>query len=214
MAAISGSDALRFPPVLSARIAAEIEAIAWTRTDLLNDIPEHDPDTLYLASTYADIAADIWETENDCPQGYLPRRIIEVVRKALIPLIDAEIDRREEIVWAEYQRRLRAGRIDVNGVGDVPTYYELEDMEAPAPNAGRDSGPSGWVTPEELIMSIVENWDHRNFWHFECPECGLTSAELGPADAHVFLCEVCLDEDNKHVRLRRWPVELSLLPTS
>src|SRR3954447_5109143 len=140
MAAISGSDALRFPPVLSARIAAEIEAIAWTRTDLLNDIPESDPDALYLAATYADNAADIWADENDCPQGYLPRRrIIEVVRKALIPRIDAEIDRREEIVWAEYQRRLRAGRIDVNGVGDVPAYYELEDREAPAPNAGRDS---------------------------------------------------------------------------
>jgi hypothetical protein len=70
------------------------------------------------------------------------------------------------------------------------------------------------VTPEELIMSIVGNWDHRNFWHFECPECGLGSAEFGPADAHAFLCEVCLDEENKHVRLRRWPVDLSPLPAS
>ena len=83
----------RIAPLLSARIAGEIEAIAWTRTDLLNDIPEHDPDTLYLASTYADNAADIWETENDCPQGYLPRRIIDAARQALIPRIDAEIDR-------------------------------------------------------------------------------------------------------------------------
>src|SRR3954463_1434149 len=103
MAAISGSDALRFPPVLSARIAAELEAIAWTRTDLLNDIPEHDPDSLTLAATYADAAVDIWETETDCPQGFLPRCIIDAARKALVPRIDAEIDRREAIVWAEYQ---------------------------------------------------------------------------------------------------------------
>jgi hypothetical protein len=40
VAAIPGFDPFRFPPPLSARIAAEIEAIAWTRTDLLSDIPE------------------------------------------------------------------------------------------------------------------------------------------------------------------------------
>src|SRR4051794_28490634 len=89
MAAISKSGFVGFPLSLSARAAAELEAIAWTRTDLLNDIPEHDPDSLSLAATYADNAADIWETENDCPEGYLPR-CLETVRKALIPRIDAE----------------------------------------------------------------------------------------------------------------------------
>jgi hypothetical protein len=214
MAALSGSDAIRFPPGLSTRIAAEVEEIAWSTTDLLNDIPEHRPDAMYLASRYADTAAEIWEDANECPQGYLPGRIVDAARKALIPRIEAEIERREELVHDEYDRRARAGLIDVNGVGDVPTYYGLEDTEGPALKPGRESEPPAWMSPEVLIMSIVEKWDTANFWHFECPECGLGSAELGPADAHVFLCEVCLEEDGKHVRLRRWQVELSPLPTS
>jgi hypothetical protein len=213
-AAISGSDALHFPPALSTRIAAEIEAIAWTRTDLLGDIPEHAPDAADLAAIYADVAADVWADDNDCPPNQLPHRIIDTTRNALIPRIEAEIDRREEIVRAEYQRRVRAGRIDVNGVGDVPSYYGLEDMKNPASIAGRESEPSGWMSPEVLIMANIDKWDPNDFWHFECPECGFGSAELGPADAHTFLCEVCLDEDGRAVRLRRWPVELSLIPAA
>lgn len=49
-----------------------------------------------------------------------------------------------------------------------------------------------------------------DFWHFECPECGMTDEELdGPARAHVVHCEVCL-EDERNVRLRRWPVEVEV----
>jgi len=43
-------------------------------------------------------------------------------------------------------------------------------------------------------------------WHFECPECGMTDVELGPADTHTLLCELCLEEDT-HVRLKRWPLD-------
>jgi hypothetical protein len=213
MAAVTGSDILRFPPRISADIAAEIEAIAWSRTDLLHDIPEQDPDSMYLASMYADAAAELWESDNECPPGYLPLRIIDAARKALIPRIEAEIERRDRLVRDEYDRRLRLGRIDVNGGGDVPSYYGIEDIEGSAAKPGRESEPTGWMSHEVLIMSIIENWGLTNFWHFECPECGLSSAELGPADAHTYLCEVCMEED-RPVRLRRWPVELSPLPIS
>ena len=162
---------------------------------------------------YADTAAEIWEDENECQQGYLPHRIIDAARRALILRIEGEIGRREELARAEYDRRARAGLIDSNGVGDVPTYYELEDTSAPISNDGRESEPMGWMSPEVRIMSVIANRDLTNFWHFECPECGLSSAELGPADVHTYLCEVCLEED-RAVRLRRWPVELSPRLTS
>jgi hypothetical protein len=145
MAAVSASDALRFPPFISAEIAGEIEAIAWSRTELLGDIPDHDADQMYLAAMYADAAAELWENENDCPRGYLPHGIIDAARKALIPRIEEESERRDDLVRAEYARRARAGRIDVNGAGDVPTYYELEDIDGPSANAGRDSDAPGGI---------------------------------------------------------------------
>ncbi|MGD0431904.1 MAG: hypothetical protein ABSA58_12520 [Acetobacteraceae bacterium] len=44
-------------------------------------------------------------------------------------------------------------------------------------------------------------------WHFECPNCGFTDAEVGqPADAHTIHCEICMEE-GRQVRLKRWPVE-------
>src|ERR1051326_2743248 len=127
MSTIASSEAIRFPPALSARIAAEVEAIAWNETDLLCDIPEHDPDAMDLAAKYANEAATRWEDSNGRPDGYLPYRIIDPARRALIPRIEAEIDRRERLVEGEYRRRPRRGSIDVNGVGDVPTYYGMVD---------------------------------------------------------------------------------------
>jgi hypothetical protein len=50
----------------------------------------------------------------------------------------------------------------VNGVGDVPSYYGLEDMTNPASITGRESEPSGWMSPEVLIMSIVDERDLKN----------------------------------------------------
>jgi hypothetical protein len=65
------ADVTRFPPDLSARIAAEIEAIAWNETDLLGDIPEDDPDQLHLADRYSEQAANIWEEACGLPERYL-----------------------------------------------------------------------------------------------------------------------------------------------
>ena len=68
--------------------------------------------------------------------------------------------------------------IDVNGVGDVPTYYGLEDN-----SSGPDSVRPAWIEPEVLLMSTRAAL--IAMWHFECSECGMTDAELGPADAHT-----------------------------
>ena len=44
-------------------------------------------------------------------------------------------------------------------------------------------------------------------WHYQCPECGIGDGETGyHAQTHALYCEVCL-EDDRHVRLRRWPVD-------
>jgi hypothetical protein len=43
------------------------------------------------------------------------------------------------------------------------------------------------------------------FWHFHCPECGIGDFELGRlADDQELLCEVCIEEDCREVRLDRW----------
>ena len=152
MSPVNTADAIRFPPTLSDRIASEIEAIAWNETDLLGDIPEDDPNTMYLASKYADQAATAWEAANDCPEGYLPYRIADTARQGLLARVNAEIARRERIVEAEYRRRLRHGSIDVNGGGAAPSFYGMIDEQlASAPpkldmTSGRESdrpGPIG-----------------------------------------------------------------------
>jgi hypothetical protein len=206
MAAINTSDGLRFPPVISDEIAAEIEAIAWSRTDLLGDIPDSDPDPMFLASMYADAAAEIWVSENDCPPGYLPHRIIDAARKALVARIAEEIERRDDLVRTEYDRRARAGRIDINGVGDVPTYYEREDIEPPSPKHGRDSDAPGCLRSEVFIMSVARKSNVASLFHFKCPDCGFTDAELGPAQIYQDHCEICMQE-GRSVRLKCWPVE-------
>ena len=44
------------------------------------------------------------------------------------------------------------------------------------------------------------------FWHFQCPECGMSDLEFGhPAEAHDIHCEVCLEDQDRTVNLRRWP---------
>jgi len=189
-------DDIRFPPELSARIASEIEATAWEQSGLLLDIPDVEPDAMYLAAKYADLAADAWESRRDLPHAYLPNRIVDVARRALITRIEAEIRRR-----AEYARRNNAG--DLAGLFDLD--HEWEALSGP------DSMRLDWLKPEVMLMSAKAAL--VTMWRFECPECGMSDAELGPLDAHTLLCEVCLEED-KHVRLKRWPVdeELSALP--
>jgi hypothetical protein len=204
-AAVTQPASIRFSPEMSGRIAREVEAIAWNEGDLLHDIPEVGADANYLASTYAELAADTWEDQNELSFGSLPGRVIDAARKALIPRIEAEIERRGELVLAEYVRRQREGLIDVNGVGSVPSYYELiEEKDA---FSRPDSGWPAWMEPEILLMSTRAAL--ITHFHFECPECGMTDAELGPADAHTLLCEICLEED-RHIRLKRWPVDEDL----
>jgi hypothetical protein len=119
----------------------------------LGDIPEDDPDAMYLAASYADDAATAWEEANACPDGYLPNRIIDTARRALITRIEAEIVRRNHIVEAEYRRRLRHGSIDVNGVGDVPTFYGMISERTASPpskidmTSGRGSDLPGPYAP-------------------------------------------------------------------
>jgi hypothetical protein len=44
-------------------------------------------------------------------------------------------------------------------------------------------------------------------WHYTCPECGVGDGDTGyHAPTHAIYCEVCL-EDNRHVRLKRWPAD-------
>jgi len=213
----TSADAIRFPSALSDRIAAEIEAIAWNESDLVGDIPEYDPDAMYLASRYADEAAAEWEQSNDCPDGYLPYRIVDTARRALVARIEAELARREHLVEAEFRRRLRLGSIDINGVGDAPTFYGMvdEQLASPPPKIDMTSGPEsdrpGPIAPEVLIMSQFVKKGVVAFWHFECPECGFSDAEFGgPASsAESIHCEVCL-EDGQTVRLKRWPAEANV----
>jgi len=44
-------------------------------------------------------------------------------------------------------------------------------------------------------------------WYFHCPECGFGDGEFGHhATTDMIWCEICL-EDQRHVQLKRWPVE-------
>ena len=43
------------------------------------------------------------------------------------------------------------------------------------------------------------------FWQFHCPECGFGDTEHGHLlSAHEIYCAVCLEEDDRQVRLHRW----------
>jgi hypothetical protein len=169
---------------------------------------------MYLASMYADQAASSWEEANDCPEGYVPYRVVDTARRALIARIEAEIVRRDHVMEAEYRRRLRQGSIDVNGVGDVPAFYGMVDeLLAGRPpkmdiTSGLESDRPGPMDPEVVFMSQFAKKGVVAFWHFECPECGFTDAELGgPAlSGESIHCEVCLEE-GQAVRLKRWPAE-------
>ncbi len=47
--------------------------------------------------------------------------------------------------------------------------------------------------------------DVHAFWYFHCPDCGTGHAELGHLlSAHEIHCIVCLEDDGRQVRLRRW----------
>jgi hypothetical protein len=155
-----------------------------------------------------------WEEANDCPRGYLPYRMVDAARRALVARIATEIVRRECIVELEYRRRLPRGSIDANGVGDVPTFYGMVDelLASPTPKidmtAGRESDRPAPIAPEVLVMSQFVKKGVVAFWHFECPECGFSDAEFGgPASSGDSIhCEVCLD-DGHVVRLKRWSAE-------
>jgi hypothetical protein len=42
-------------------------------------------------------------------------------------------------------------------------------------------------------------------WHFQCPECGFGDGEFGHLlSADEVYCIVCLEEEGRNVRLRRW----------
>jgi hypothetical protein len=208
------ADATRFPPDLSARIAAELEVIAWNETDLLGDIPDDDPDQLYLADRYSEQAASVWEEADGLRERCLPYHIIDTARRALVARINAEIARRERVVEAEYGRRLRLHLIDVNGVGKVPTFYGMVDEQlASMPpkidmTSGQESDGQRSTASEVLVMSNFAKRGVVAFWHFECQECGFSDAEFGgPASSYDSIhCELCL-EDGQTVRLKRWAVE-------
>ena len=54
---------------------------------------------------------------------------------------------------------------------------------------------------------LIKKTALATFWHFECPGCGFSDAEIGrPARADTIHCEVCLEEGLR-VRLKRWPAD-------
>jgi hypothetical protein len=47
----------------------------------------------------------------------------------------------------------------------------------------------------------------QGFWKFHCPVCGFGDGEHGHLlAAHEVHCVVCLEEEDRYVRLRRWEV--------
>jgi hypothetical protein len=61
----------------------------------------------------------------------------------------------------------------------------------------------------EVFIMLIKKTALATLWHFECPECGFTDAEIGhPARADTIHCEVCL-QDGARVRLKRWPADVS-----
>jgi hypothetical protein len=60
-----------------------------------------------------------------------------------------------------------------------------------------------------LPMIGMEFAMSNNYWHFQCPECGMGDFELGHlAVDHQFFCEVCVEEGRGLIRLERWPAEV------
>lgn len=46
---------------------------------------------------------------------------------------------------------------------------------------------------------------NQALWHFHCPECGFGDGEHGHLlDEQEIYCFVCLHEEQRYVRLRRW----------
>ena len=63
-------------------------------------------------------------------------------------------------------------------------------------------------------MSMITRQTDIPLWHYECPHCGLGNTETGyHAPAHMIYCEVCL-EDDRQVKLRRWPADQESGPLS
>jgi hypothetical protein len=68
---------------------------------------------------------------------------------------------------------------------------------------GSDSAAWGWMAAEVNLM-LMKKTALATLWHFECPGCGFTDAEIGhPASAETIHCEICLEEGQR-VRLKRW----------
>jgi hypothetical protein len=61
-------------------------------------------------------------------------------------------------------------------------------------------------------MKLSTQQTNIPLWHYSCPECGFGNAETGyHATSHMIYCEVCL-EDNRQVKLKRWPADEELGP--
>jgi hypothetical protein len=59
---------------------------------------------------------------------------------------------------------------------------------------------------------VVALWHYPQrvgaLWHYHCPDCCISDQETGCyATADAIYCEVCIETDETHVRLHRWPVE-------
>ena len=51
-------------------------------------------------------------------------------------------------------------------------------------------------------------------WHYTCPECGVGDRDTGHyAVSDIVYCEVCLEQDQRPVRLKRWQVDESGSPS-
>ena len=83
---------------------------------------------------------------------------------------------------------------------------ELEDILGPSVKHRRDSDATGWMRPEVFPMLMAAKSDVASLFHFVCPECGFTDAELAPTEIYQDHCEICLQE-GRSVRLKCWPVE-------
>jgi chlorite dismutase len=55
---------------------------------------------------------------------------------------------------------------------------------------------------------MVERRVELHMFQFVCPDCGMSDTELGHlAGADDIHCIVCLVDDERYVRLRRWIAE-------
>ena len=55
-------------------------------------------------------------------------------------------------------------------------------------------------------MPTAANTEIASQFHFVCPECDFTDAELEPTEIYQGNCEVC-SQENRSVRLKCWLVE-------